>query len=448
MLITDIQTIPDGLQDAVRSLAKTVLEEQPANILEFSVDHFKERVRAKVIAETQLQRKREIQSNRRLTPEELEAYLMKLFVDADSDGNGWLSPKEFKNLLRNSEMNFSNKEIRWVLAEADVDGDGRIDYNEFIPVAVDVVQAVYAKNELEEELKHLKEEQKNEALELLLHGMPREQLELALFSAFRDSDTDQSGYLDRREFLSALREADIGLTKKEIVNLMAEVDEDKNGLISYSEFIPFCLNLIAEMMRDKMLEGQGTENEIESNLLAMMLNEDVEGSGRLPAVTVREILYNADLGLNSIHVAVLMSDAEVDKGGNVVYAPFCTVASLLIQRFFDPENQKQRRDFLERLNTICGLDEKEFTEAILNKFKACDSNGSGVVSMGTLEMILDDGDFDFSPKQIQAVLGEANTSSGMVEYGFLVARIFELVKEAKIAEQMAEAATEDMPAVE
>ena len=65
-------------------------------------------------------------------------------------------PRQYcQALLRNADLGLSNSEIRRVLAEADEDEDGMINYHEFVPVAVQVLQGYHAR-------KH--------AMELLLTG--------------------------------------------------------------------------------------------------------------------------------------------------------------------------------------------------------------------------------------------------------------------------------------
>jgi len=76
----------------------------------------------------------------RMSPEQLQEYLAQVFMEADVDGSGSLSYKEFKTVIKTAKLNFDKHEIRQMLMEADEDGNGSIDYNEFLPVGVDIVQ--------------------------------------------------------------------------------------------------------------------------------------------------------------------------------------------------------------------------------------------------------------------------------------------------------------------
>nr|KAG5706135.1 hypothetical protein BaRGS_025757 [Batillaria attramentaria] len=70
----------------------------------------------------------------KLTLEQRKEYA-RVFVELDSDGNGWLSREEVGIWLRNSGYNLSDQEkekIKKLIANLDKDGDGQISYTEFI----------------------------------------------------------------------------------------------------------------------------------------------------------------------------------------------------------------------------------------------------------------------------------------------------------------------------
>jgi hypothetical protein len=47
------------------------------------------------------------------------------------------------------------------------------------------------------------------------------------------ADKDNSGALDRKEFAAVLATANIGVTPRQVRQLLAECDEDDNGVIEY-----------------------------------------------------------------------------------------------------------------------------------------------------------------------------------------------------------------------
>ena len=70
----------------------------------------------------------------------------------------------------------SDRETKRVMAEADFDGNGEISYAEFIPLAVDLVQSMYAKMEMEQ-ARAQEDDAREEAKNYLLHGMTKEEVE-------------------------------------------------------------------------------------------------------------------------------------------------------------------------------------------------------------------------------------------------------------------------------
>ena len=75
-----------------------------------------------------------------------------------------------------ADLGLPDRETKRVMAEADMDGDGTISYREFIPLAVDLVQSMYAKLEAEMARGREEEEAREEAKQFLLHGMTKEQV--------------------------------------------------------------------------------------------------------------------------------------------------------------------------------------------------------------------------------------------------------------------------------
>lgn len=63
----------------------------------------------------------------------------------------------------------------------------------------------------------------------------------------QEFDEDQSGFLDRQEFKKCLASARLGLTSREINTIMAEVDENEDGVIEYGEFMPLAIELLQSM---------------------------------------------------------------------------------------------------------------------------------------------------------------------------------------------------------
>jgi calmodulin len=61
-----------------------------------------------------------------------EEAVIRAFKVFDRDQNGFLSVAEFKHILVNLGDKFTEAEVDEIFREADLDGDGQIDYHEFV----------------------------------------------------------------------------------------------------------------------------------------------------------------------------------------------------------------------------------------------------------------------------------------------------------------------------
>jgi len=131
-------------------------------------------------------------------PEEIME-LRDLFYKYDTDRNGCLSMKEFKNALQT--LNYSDELIDDIFHQVDVGGDGSIFYTEFI------------------------------AATLESHGVIEED---RLLKAFDRIDRDDTGYITRKNLRQLLGKA---YTAGKVEKLIEQVDETGDGKISYDEYV-------------------------------------------------------------------------------------------------------------------------------------------------------------------------------------------------------------------
>ncbi|XP_061983887.1 calcium-dependent protein kinase-like [Populus nigra] len=136
-----------------------------------------------------------------LSEEEIKG-LKTMFTNMDTDKSGTITYEELKTGLARLGSKLSEAEVKQLMEAADVDGNGSIDYIEFISAT--------------------------------MHRYKLERDE-HLYKAFQYFDKDSSGYITRDELESAMKEYGMGdeATIKEII---AEVDADNDGKINYEEF--------------------------------------------------------------------------------------------------------------------------------------------------------------------------------------------------------------------
>ncbi|KAG7957617.1 hypothetical protein I3843_11G184600 [Carya illinoinensis] len=136
-----------------------------------------------------------------LSEEEIQG-LKAMFTNLDTDRSGTITYDELKAGLARLGSKLSEAEVQQLMEAADVDGNGSIDYIEFITATMH------------------------------RHKLERDE---HLFKAFLYFDTDNSGFITRDELETAMKEYGMGddTTIKEII---AEVDTDNDGRINYDEF--------------------------------------------------------------------------------------------------------------------------------------------------------------------------------------------------------------------
>ncbi|KAJ1963296.1 calmodulin-like 3, partial [Dipsacomyces acuminosporus] len=129
--------------------------------------------------------------------------------DRNSDGN--ITIKELGSLLSSLGENFSEPGLQNMASEADTDGNGTIDFSEFVSLMA---------------LRSAEKAQKGEIKE-----------------AFRVFDKDGNGVISAAELQAVMTNLREKLTSEEADGIIREADGNGDGQLSYEEF--------AKMMRTK-----------------------------------------------------------------------------------------------------------------------------------------------------------------------------------------------------
>lgn len=137
-----------------------------------------------------------------LSEEEIRG-LKEMFKSIDADNSGTVTFEELKSGLARFGSKISESEVRQLMDAADVDGNGTIDYLEFITATM---------------------------------HMNRMEREDHLYTAFQYFDKDSSGYITKEELEQALKNYGMG-DHETIKDIIDEVDTDNDGRIDYDEFV-------------------------------------------------------------------------------------------------------------------------------------------------------------------------------------------------------------------
>jgi len=279
-----------------------------------------------------------------LSLEDAESIIRDLFRKYDVDGNQVLDADEFKNLMDDLQQRFDfpKDHVYLFLAEADMNSDGMIEYEEFIPLALQIIQSMLAKKRLE----HQMDTVDKHAEELLVRGMDREELTELMNTIFDQIDEDQSGTLSMQELVAGLTSMELGLTRREINAIMFEIDRDKDGSVTYKEFVPFAFDLLKKLTSLRLLESGLNNDEIGQYLVDLFKAKDTEMTGLLHIDEIRDLLHQAMLGLTRMQIYCVLSEAEANADNLVSYASFIPRAVGLIRSMlsFDQNIARQAQD--------------------------------------------------------------------------------------------------------
>merc|ERR1712196_396714 len=358
---------PDGFADVLRDFTREVLRDQPKSIPEYGAAYF-DRI-LKQSAEQQVIAEEGSGGPDRMSQEQLLEYLSQVFMEADVDGSGSLSYKEFKK-----------EDVRRMLMEADEDGDGNIDYNEFLPVGVDIVQSIYARKEAVAAKEAMDAEVQEAARTALLHGMTKQQYKDLLNTYFKAHAGD-AGVLTREQFKQALQNAELGLTRHEINLIMAEVDANNDGVIDVNEFDNVFFEMLVECILLVLAEEVRGADELTTYLLEIFRGADLSSQGLLHKADIVDLLRRGDFGLTKLQVLAVMSESMIDENGFVDYEALAPLAANMIRSIWDQNADMDRAVYMEGQvvseDQIFGRDRQEVYDTVLAAFHEFDADRNG-----------------------------------------------------------------------
>ena len=136
--------------------------------------------------------------------EEEVAQFQETFNMYDADGGGSISNDELKKVFKKLGSNPTDDQIQAMIKRVDVNGDGEIDFEEFL-VMMKMNQQF---NDPDKDFR----------------------------DAFKTMDTDGDGTISKKELSDLFIKLGQKLSDEEIQSMMDVVDTDKSGAIDFEEF--------------------------------------------------------------------------------------------------------------------------------------------------------------------------------------------------------------------
>ena len=139
-----------------------------------------------------------------LTEEQI-AEFKEAFSLFDKDGDGTLTTKELGTVMRSLGQNPTEAELQDMINEVDADGNGTIDFPEFLTMMARKMKDIDSEGEIRE--------------------------------AFRVFDKDGNGYISAAELCHVMTNLGEKLTDEEVDEMIREADIDGDGQVNYEEFV-------------------------------------------------------------------------------------------------------------------------------------------------------------------------------------------------------------------
>jgi len=258
--------------------------------------------------------------------EMLERYLAKLFAVADANGDGVLQPHEFKRLLEMSGFNFSPETVAKLMNAADVNHDGVIEYDEFIPVALAM---------LEESKK--KQSGGSGSQMPRLSEVPESMLQKYFRDLFAVADTNGDGVLQPSEFKRLLEMSGFNFSPQTVAKLMNAADVNHDGVIDYKEFLAVAMEMRRSYLASKSgaqppaprpaLNAQSYSTEMIVQYLQRLFKiADRNGDGVLSPGEFERLLRLSGFNFDAATLRNLTAAADVNHDGVIEYDEFIPVA--------------------------------------------------------------------------------------------------------------------------
>jgi Ca2+-binding EF-hand superfamily protein len=177
--------------------------------------------------------------------DELTVYLLEIFRGADVNNQGCLYKVDLVDVLQRGDFGLTKIQVLAVMSGADQDENGFVNYEKLAPVAAQMIRSIWDQNADLDKALYLEGQATEEDT---IFGKDRQEVYDTIMAGFLEFDKDGNGTLDKEEFKECLSQTELlgrDLSRAEFNSVMAAVDHDADGKISYEEF----LNMVLDVMQ-------------------------------------------------------------------------------------------------------------------------------------------------------------------------------------------------------
>jgi len=147
--------------------------------------------------------------SKQLTDDQI-AEFKEAFALFDKDSDGCITTRELGTVMRSLGQNPTEAELQDMIHEVDADGNGDIDFHEFLSMMARKMKDTDSEDEIKE--------------------------------AFKVFDKDGNGFISAAELRHVMTNLGEKLTDEEVDEMIREADIDGDGQINYEEFVKMMMS--------------------------------------------------------------------------------------------------------------------------------------------------------------------------------------------------------------
>jgi Ca2+-binding EF-hand superfamily protein len=211
-----------------------------------------------------------------------------MFEHADKDNSGYLSYQEFAEAFKTLAYGLSDNDIKTLIALADDNADGKITWDEFIPVAIDCIKTFFARNKALQKMKDRERDIRREALQ---HVYAEENAKCTsiMTKRFKQIDEKNTGHIQIRLLREAMATCAL-LTPKE-VNLIIRSIHPEQKTFEYKEFGQLLFEVRYELAKSRIMDT-GLEK-MADNMVLEFAAHDTKKDGTITITQAKKALFSS-----------------------------------------------------------------------------------------------------------------------------------------------------------
>lgn len=240
--------------------------------------------------------------------------LKEAFSLFDKDGDGCITSEELLTVMQSLGQHATLEETKEMIHRVDKDGNGLIDYEEFLEMMEGRLGAAGHRVS--------GSQQRSQDAEMR-----------ALFAAF---DKDGSGYIDRREIKTTMKEVGMDLTDKDVETMMKVAGVPLQDRIFYEDFVKMMTGSIglgqnpassaetdslSSVTPLKTLGYEKEDDEVQELRIAFSMF-DKDGDGQITASEVSDTMKSLGIKIDTKEVKKMVKRVDTDGDGTVSFEEF------------------------------------------------------------------------------------------------------------------------------